>query len=99
MTTKKTVAVTEEKSKGGFKERRKECLTSANKIPTVNIKVKNILQLMKDIDIFYNTFQKLDLMKKYYSMIMTELSLKPNYIFLILFMLLVMQKNIEMLTL
>ena len=40
MTTKKTVAVTEEKSKGGFKERRKECLTSANKIPTVDIKGK-----------------------------------------------------------
>ena len=39
MTTKKTEA-TEEKSKGGFKERRKECLTSANKIPTVNIKGK-----------------------------------------------------------
>ena len=31
---------TEEKSKGGFKERRKECLTSANKIPTVDIKGK-----------------------------------------------------------
>ena len=40
MTTKKTVAATEEKSKGGFKERRKECLTSANKIPTVDIKGK-----------------------------------------------------------
>ena len=39
MTTKKTEA-TEEKSKGGFKERRKECLTSANKIPTVDIKGK-----------------------------------------------------------
>ena len=31
---------TEEKSKGGFKERRRECLTSANKIPTVDIKGK-----------------------------------------------------------
>ena len=40
MTIKKTVAATEEKSKGGFKERRKECLTSANKIPTVDIKGK-----------------------------------------------------------
>ena len=39
MTTKKTEAA-EEKSKGGFKERRKECLTSANKIPTVDIKGK-----------------------------------------------------------
>ena len=31
---------TEEKSKGGFKERRKECLTSAKNIPTVDIKGK-----------------------------------------------------------
>lgn len=31
---------TEEKSKGGFKERRKECLTSASQIPTVDIKGK-----------------------------------------------------------
>jgi hypothetical protein len=37
---KKAEKVTEEKSKGGFKERRKECLTSANKIPTVDIKGK-----------------------------------------------------------
>ena len=40
MTIKKTVAATEEKSKGGFKERRKECLTSASQIPTVDIKGK-----------------------------------------------------------
>ena len=39
-TMKKAEKVTEEKSKGGFKERRKECLTSANKIPTVDIKGK-----------------------------------------------------------
>tara|TARA_R100000030_G_C3250304_1_gene122807 strand:- start:176 stop:769 length:594 start_codon:yes stop_codon:yes gene_type:complete len=31
---------TEEKSKGGFKERRKECLISAKNIPTVDIKGK-----------------------------------------------------------
>jgi hypothetical protein len=37
---KKAEKVPEEKSKGGFKERRKECLTSANKIPTVDIKGK-----------------------------------------------------------
>jgi len=37
---KKAEKVTEEKSKGGFKERRKECLTSANNIPTVDIKGK-----------------------------------------------------------
>ena len=39
-TMKKAEKVPEEKSKGGFKERRKECLTSANKIPTVDIKGK-----------------------------------------------------------
>ena len=39
-TMKKAEKVTEEKSKGGFKERRKECLTSANKIPTGDIKGK-----------------------------------------------------------
>jgi hypothetical protein len=37
-TVKKTVA--EEKSKGGFKERRKECLENLINIPTVNIKGK-----------------------------------------------------------
>ena len=31
---------TEEKSKGGFKERRKECLDALVNIPTVNIKGK-----------------------------------------------------------
>ena len=40
MTIKKTVAVTEEKSKGGFKERRKLCLDEAKNIPTVDIKGK-----------------------------------------------------------
>jgi len=40
MTTKKTVATTEEKSKGGFKERRKLCLDEAKNIPTVDIKGK-----------------------------------------------------------
>ena len=42
----------EEKSKGGFKERRKECLENLSNIPTVILKVKNILQLMKDINIY-----------------------------------------------
>ena len=40
MTTKKTVVATEEKSKGGFKERRKLCLDEAKNIPTVDIKGK-----------------------------------------------------------
>jgi len=42
MTTKKTVAATEEKSKssGGFKERRRECFKNLKTIPTVNIKGK-----------------------------------------------------------
>ena len=42
MTTKKTVASTEEKSKssGGFKERRRECFKNLKTIPTVNIKGK-----------------------------------------------------------
>ena len=40
MTIKKTVAATEEKSKGGFKERRKLCLDEAKNIPTVDIKGK-----------------------------------------------------------
>ena len=39
MTTKKTEA-TEEKSKGGFKERRRECFKNLKTIPTVNIKGK-----------------------------------------------------------
>ena len=35
--------IQEEKSKGSFKERRKECLAKAINIPTINIKGKNIL--------------------------------------------------------
>ena len=31
---------TEEKSKGGFKERREKCLAKLNTVPTVNIKGK-----------------------------------------------------------
>jgi len=43
---------TEEKSKGGFKERREKCLAKLNTVPTVNIKGNNIQQWLNVI-VFY----------------------------------------------
>jgi hypothetical protein len=46
---------TEEKNKssGGFKERRQQCLDALKNIPTVNIKGKKY-----STDIYYNIFQR-----------------------------------------